>query len=198
MKYFLQASSFTFFMYFGLWIMWVHFAIDIAIDSDYPGSLVYLPHAARVICTCLFGWIAIPSMVLAEWVGLSFFVHGDPLLVDGGYSFAELTTSVFASSSVFLTLILLKICGFSFTYNPGSLLIKKSNFRHIFLIIVISATINGLFGNFLRQAITENDIHMYTVLRFTIGDIIGTLVVLLVSTIMLSALKDIVKISSKP
>ena len=54
MKYFLQSFSFTFLMYFGLWIMWVHFAIDIGLDAEYPGSLVYLPHAARVICTCIF------------------------------------------------------------------------------------------------------------------------------------------------
>ena len=49
MKYFLQSFAFTFLMYFGLWIMWVHFAIDIGLDTEYPGSLVYLPHAARVI-----------------------------------------------------------------------------------------------------------------------------------------------------
>mgnify|MGYP003331262199 CR=1 FL=1 len=47
------------------------------------------------------------------------------------------------------------------------------------LITVISASINGLFGNFLRQAITDHDIHMYTVLRFTVGDIIGCITCLL-------------------
>ena len=77
------------------------------------------------------------------------------------------------------------------------LLLKKSNFRHIFLITVISASINGLFGNFLRQAITDHDIHMYTVLRFTVGDIIGCITVLLVSTLMLSAYKDFIYQSSK-
>lgn len=184
-------------MYFGLWIMWIHFAIDFGSDRDYPGSLVYLPHAARVICTCLFGWIAIPAMVFAEWIGISYFVHGDAFLVDGTYSLAELTQSIFASSSVLLALILLRVSGFSFSYRTGMLLLKKSNFRHIFLITVISASINGLFGNFLRQAITDHDIHMYTVLRFTVGDIIGCITVLLVSTIMLSAYKDFIYQSSK-
>ena len=197
MKYYLQAFSFTFLMYFGLWIMWIHFAIDFASDSEYPGSLFYLPHAARVICTCLFGWIAIPAMVLAEWVGITHFVHGDPFLINGTFSFAEFSLSLFSSSSVLLALLLLKVSGFSFNYSSGMLLLKKSNFRHIFLITVISATINGLFGNFLRQAITDHDIHMYTVLRFTVGDILGCITVLLVSTIMFSAYKDFIYQSSK-
>ena len=197
MKYYLQAFAFTFFMYFGLWIMWIHFAIDFGSDRDYPGSIVYLPHAARVICTCLFGWIAIPAMVFAEWIGISYFIHGDAFLVNGTYSLAELTQSIFASSSVLLALILLRVSGFSFSYSAGMLLLKKSNFRHIFLITVISASINGLFGNFLRQAITDHDIHMYTVLRFTVGDIMGCITVLLVSTIMLSAYKDFIYQSSK-
>ena len=197
MKYYLQAFSFTFLMYFGLWIMWIHFAIDFASDADYPGSLVYLPHAARVICTCLFGWIAIPAMVISEWIGISYFVHGDSFLINGTFSFAEFSLSLFSSSSVLLALILLKISGFSFSYSSGMLLLKKSNFRHIFLITVLSACINGLVGNFLRQAVTDHDIHMYTVLRFTVGDIFGTLVVLLVATIMFSAYKDFIFQSSK-
>ena len=184
-------------MYFGLWIMWIHFAIDFASDSEYPGSLFYLPHAARVICTCLFGWIAIPAMVLGEWVGITHFVHGDAFLINGTFSFAEFSLSLFSSSSVLLALLLLKVSGFSFSYSSGKLLLKKSNFRHIFLITVISASINGLFGNFLRQAVTDHDIHMYTVLRFTVGDILGCITVLLVSTIMFSAYKDFIYQSSK-
>jgi len=38
---------------------------------------------------------------------------------------------------------------------------------------------------------------MFTVLRFTVGDILGTLAVLLISTIMLSAYKDIYNKSNK-
>ena len=76
-------------------------------------------------------------------------------------------------------------------------MLRKSNYRHIFLITVLSAFINGLIGNFVRQGLTDYDIHMFTVLRFTVGDILGTLVVLIVCTIMLSAYKDIYKKSNK-
>ena len=38
---------------------------------------------------------------------------------------------------------------------------------------------------------------MFTVLRFTVGDILGTLVVLIVCTIMLSAYKDIYSKANK-
>jgi hypothetical protein len=38
---------------------------------------------------------------------------------------------------------------------------------------------------------------MFTVLRFTVGDILGTLAVLLICTIMLSAYKDIYNKSNK-
>lgn len=198
MKYFLQSFSFTFLMYFGLWIMWVHFAIDIGLDAEYPGSLVYLPHAARVICTCIFGWYAIPAMVAADFIGITFFVHGNTdFLLAGSFSFEEFINSVVANSSVFLSLLLLKLSGLSFTYQHAALTLKKSNYRHVFLITVISAFINGLVGNFIRQGLNDYDIHMYTVLRFTVGDILGTLVVLLVCTIMLSAYTDIINKSNK-
>ena len=198
MKYFLQSFSFTFLMYFGLWIMWVHFAIDIGLDAEYPGSLVYLPHAARVICTCIFGWYAIPAMVAADFIGITFFVHGNTdFLLAGSFSFEEFINSVVANSSVFLSLLLLKLSGLSFTYHHAGLTLKKSNYRHVFLITVISAFINGLVGNFIRQGLNDYDIHMYTVLRFTVGDILGTLVVLLVCTIMLSAYTDIINKSNK-
>ena len=192
MKYFIQSFAFSFLMYFGLWIMWIHFVIDVGADTDYPGSLVYLPHAARVICTCIFGWYAIAAFVAADFIGITFFVHGNTdFLLAGSFSLEELINSIFASSSVFLSLILLKLSGFSFNYEHGSLLLRKSNYRHIFLITVLSAFINGLIGNFIRQGFTDYDIRMITVLRFTVGDIIGTLVVLLVCTIMLSVYKDI-------
>lgn len=198
MKYFLQSFSFTFLMYFGLWIMWVHFAIDIGLDTEYPGSLFYLPHAARVICTCIFGWYAIPAMVAADFIGITFFVHGNTdFLLTGSFSFEEFINSVVANSSVFLSLLLLKLSGLSFTYHHASLTLKKSNYRHVFLITVISAFINGLVGNFIRQGLNDYDIHLYTVLRFTVGDILGTLVVLLVCTIMLSAYTDIINKSNK-
>ena len=198
MKYFIQSFAFTFLMYFGMWIMWVHFAIDIGLDAEYPGSLVYLPHAARVIFTCIFGWYAIPAMVAADFIGITFFVHGNTdFLLTGNFSFEELINSIVANSSVFLGLVLLKLSGLSFNYEHGSLLLKKSNYRHIFLITVLSAFINGLVGNFVRQGLTDYDIHMFTVLRFTVGDILGTLVVLLVCTIMLSAYKDIYSKANK-
>lgn len=198
MKYFLQSFSFTFLMYFGLWIMWVHFAIDIGLNAEYPGSLFYLPHAARVICTCIFGWYAIPAMVAADFIGITFFVHGNTdFLLTGSFSFEEFINSVVANSSVFLSLLLLKLSGLSFTYHHASLTLKKSNYRHVFLITVISAFINGLVGNFIRQGLNDYDIHLYTVLRFTVGDILGTLVVLLVCTIMLSAYTDIINKSNK-
>ena len=191
MKYFFQTFVFTFLMYFSLWSIWINFAVDIGVDSNYPGSLFYLPHAARVLCTCMFGWYAIPAMVAAEWLGLSFFSHGDTILLNGSYSIEEFSMSLFASSSVYMALLLLKISGFSFNYSHGSLLLQKSNYQHIFLITVLSATINGLFGSLIRQLITDIDVHMFTVLRFTIGDILGCLVVLAICTIMMSAYKDL-------
>ena len=69
--------------------------------------------------------------------------------------------------------------------------------RFILIITVISAFINGLVGNFIRQGFNDYDIHMFTVLRFTVGDILGTLVVLLVCTIMLSVYMDIINKSNK-
>ena len=137
-------------------------------------------------------------MVAADFIGITFFVHGNTdFLLVGSFSFEEFINSVVANSSVFLSLLLLKLSGLSFTYHHAALTLKKSNYRHVFLITVISAFINGLVGNFIRQGFSDYDIHMFTVLRFTVGDILGTLVVLLVCTIMLSAYTDIINKSNK-
>ena len=137
-------------------------------------------------------------MVAADFIGITFFVHGNTdFLLAGNFSYEELTNSIVANSSVFLSLVILKLSGLSFNYEHGSLLLRKSNYRHIFLITVLSAFMNGLVGNFIRQGLTDYDIHMFTVLRFTVGDILGTLVVLIVCTIMLSAYKDIYNKANK-
>ena len=184
-KYFLQTFSFTFLAYMTLWFVW---ATSIGLPgSQYDGSLVFLPHAARVICTCIFGLYAIPPIVLADFIGLEFFTSIPNVL-----TFSSLVLIVFKAFTVYLSLLALKLFGFSFNVSKGEVLLNRSNYRHIGLITILSAFINGGFGNALKQVFQMVDIPLWTIFRYVVGDILGTLVVFAVSVLVMSIYKDLV------
>lgn len=185
MKYFLQTFSFTFLAYMTLWFVW---ASSIGLPgSQYDGSLVFLPHAARVICTCIFGLYAIPAIILADFIGLEFFTS-----IPDVSSLPSLGLIVFKAFTVYLSLLVLKLFGFSFNYAKGHVLLNRTNYRHIGLITIFSAFINGVFGNALKQIFLMVDIPLWTIFRYIVGDVLGTLVVFAVSVLVMTTYKDVV------
>ena len=185
MKYFFQTFSFTFLAYMTLWFVW---ASSIGLPgSQYDGSLVFLPHAARVICTCIFGLYAIPAIILADFIGLEFFTS-----IPDVSSLSSLGLITFKAFTVYLSLLALKLFGFSFNYSKGEVLLNRTNYRHIGLITILSAFINGVFGNALKQVFEMVDIPLWTIFRYVVGDILGTLVVFAVSVLVMSIYKELV------
>ena len=156
-----------------LWIMWSFFTVQSGIVPNWMGSLMYLPHAARVLMVVYFGWRSIPGLYLAE-------LWGPYYLADDAYNFALWIPSAISVLSVSAALFSLKFFGFPLGTTIKSPL-NKRNYKHIGLITMISAFFNALLVNVYLSQIHANfepvEADINQVLRFFVGDMLGVLVV---------------------
>ena len=173
MKQFFIISSTSFVFSVSLWIIWSFFTLQAGLTPTWLGSLIYLPHAARVLCIVYFGWKAIPGLYLAELWG-PFFVAEDI------YNFAMWIPSAISVLAVPFALFTLESFGFPLGKTKASPL-NKRNYKHIGLITMISAFFNALMVNLYLTVMQQNfdsfDADIVQVLRFFIGDMLGTLLV---------------------
>ena len=173
MKNFLSVSMTTFTLSFALWIIWSYFLMQVDISPSWDGSLIYLPHAARVLCVVYFGYKCIPALYLAEICG--------PLTIYSAVQGPQmLFLAMISVLSVPFTLFILKAIGFSLGNTRKSPL-NKRNYRHVALITIISAMLNALGLNLVLSIFEVNFLSgiadVVQVVRFLIGDILGAAIV---------------------
>ena len=78
LKYFLEVSITTFVSFGLLYVIWLFFIISVETASGFNGSIMYVPHAARVLTICYFGIAAIPALYAAHvFVPILLGVHMD-------------------------------------------------------------------------------------------------------------------------
>ena len=180
MKNFLILSLTSFIFSTVLWVLW-HFLDSHVLFLAGKGGFFYLPHAARVLCIIYFGYKALPALYLGELVG--------PYVIEAGlYSFSTLIPSLISLMSVPFALIFLNSLGFTLGETRSSPL-NRRNYKHIFLITFISAGFNSLVVNLYMSrnnlsfpnAITDIE----QVLRFFIGDLLGTVIVFMFLAMLL-------------
>ena len=184
MKNFLTLSVTTYLFGVTLWILWYF------VDHNVPfligeGSWYYLPHAARVLCVVYFGYKAIPTLYLAE-------LSGPCILVPGLYPFSSYLPAFISVLSVPLAIQVLRLLSFPLGDTASSPL-NKRNYKHIYLITFISAGFNAILVNLYLSRNELNFPGLITdieqVLRFFVGDIIGTV---LIFVLLSYALKPII------
>ena len=153
--------------------MWSFFTVQSGIVPNWMGSLMYLPHAARVLMVVYFGWRSIPGLYLAE-------LWGPYYLAEDAYNFPLWIPAAISVLSVSVAVYALKFFGFPLGTTIQSPL-NKRNYKHIGLITMISAFFNALLVNVYLSQIHANfepvDADINQVLRFFIGDMLGVLVV---------------------
>ena len=164
-----------------LWIIWSFFSVQSGIIPNWIGSLLYLPHAARVLMVVYFGWKSIPGLYLAE-------LWGPYYLAEDAYNFALWIPSAISVLSVPAALHALRVFGFPLGTTIQSPL-NKRNYKHIGLITMISAFFNALMVNVYLSQIHANfepvEADINQVLRFFIGDMLGVFVIFILLSIFL-------------
>ena len=159
-----------------LYAIWYFFqVVDLAKMNpldEWIGSLVYLPHGARVLMFCYFRYYSLPGLYLAEISGPQLIHHID--YVDG-WSLAALGSI----SSVIIAVEIIRWV----RKNPENFSVVKTlsfkNYKSLILVVLISAMLNGILANSLIALVNSSiSIDVLTVLRFMIGDILGAIIVI--------------------
>ena len=141
-------------------------------NPNWLGSLFYLPHAARVLCIVYFGWKAIPALFLAELWGPDFSILDIESLIN-------VIPGLLSVLSVPLALQTLYWFGFPLG-NTSKSPLNKRNYKHIALITMISAIYNSLLVNLMltKFSMSSSEIGIDQIVRFFLGDMLGTTIVL--------------------
>ena len=189
MKNFFTLSLTTFVFSSALWIIWSFFVVQIEGNPDWLGSLFYLPHAARVLCIVYFGWRAIPALFLAELWGPQFSILDIESLIN-------VIPGLLSVLSVPLALQTLHWFGFPLG-NTSKSPLNKRNYKHIALITMISAIYNSLLVNLMltRFSMSSSEIGIDQIVRFFLGDMMGTTIVLVILVLSLRPIFNPKKIS---
>ena len=184
MKYFASVSATSFTFSFAMWVIWSYFIMQANLNPSWDGSLIYLPHAARVLCVVYFGYKSIPALYLAEICGPLFFYSTIPDL-------QMLFLAMLSVLSVPFALFILSLMGFSLGNTRQSPL-NKRYYRHIALIVMISAMFNALGVNLFLSQFDVNYFgkvaDVVQVARFFIGDMLGAATIIIILSITLKPL----------
>ena len=158
-------------------------------NPNWLGSLFYLPHAARVLCIVYFGWKAIPALFLAELWGPSFSVLDIESLIN-------VIPGLLSVLSVPFALQTLHWFGFPLG-NTSKSPLNKRNYKHIALITMISAIYNSLLVNLMltKFSMSSGEIGIDQIVRFFLGDMLGTTIVLVILVMSLRPIFNPKKIS---
>ena len=190
LKYFLEVSITTFVSFNLLYVIWIFFIISSETASGFNGSIMYVPHAARVITICYFGIAAIPALFAAHV--FCTLVIGDAYGLNNLLLIDLFATSFLSTICVFIALYAMAGLGFKlktlpfYEFTKDSIYLDLRNHKHIIMVTVFSAAVHSLslyVYNSLR-AISSNP-EMF--IRFFVGDILGTLVTIFTLSFMMFA-----------
>jgi hypothetical protein len=181
-KDFILTNIALYFFAMGVWALWSYFAFVGLEKMDWQGSLVYLPHGIRVLGICFFGLKSLPALIAAELTGPLFI---NPEQYMGVWSLA----SIFSLASVVAARELVK---YSQVNIKGAIIspINFENSRLLLLVIILSGLLNSISVNivitFLEPSIILDPI---VIGRFFIGDVLGSLVLILFLSVTYTSLR---------
>ena len=176
----LEISLYTFSFYCVLFVSWILLVLPLEGDTDISklGSIAYIPHAGRILPVLFFGAPAIPAMIFAEFICWNF------LWDESIWERPELGIVISSLSVVFAWLL--------FKYLDLDLksmrVLKNTDWKHVTLFIIVTALFNGIGNGALMLYNYQNYDPLISV-RFTIGDIVGAMSVLLVMMLIAAVLR---------
>ena len=158
------------FTYIGLYFIQVNFILPL--EKTYFGklttyaSLLFLPHAVRVIAAWLLG----PKAILALFPATLISMHFYQPIIDRELSFY--IYSLFSSASAVIAFELLKLMKMDI-YPKGQ---KMSSWRNVLFAGFLASLFNALSSVYFKEVILNNEELFELIFRFIIGDVLGLLV----------------------
>ena len=192
MKHFFKVSITVYFFYMFTYGTWYFFhvidLVNLRIDNGWTGSLVFLPHGARVSMVCFFRYYSLPALYLAE-------ITGPSLLNFEKYNINYVDGSNIASIGCIIAIILsVELIKWSKVTEGKFSFFKPVNFKNykfLFLVIVLSSLLSGVLCNSILTIINDQiSIDVLTVLRFMIGDFLGAITVIAIMWVVFTTAID--------
>ena len=153
-------------------------------NGEWLGSLCYLPHGARVLMFCFFRYHSLPGLYLAEITGPSLIHHDDYM---NGWPIAAFASLFSVAAAVELVKWTRATPGFFSFFKE----VNFENYKFLYLVIVVSALLNGLLVNVILSIINAtNSISVIIVFRFAVGDFLGAIAVIAALWIIFRTLVD--------
>ena len=173
-----------------IYLVWQTFTYEVA-QNSIVGSLIYLPHGVRVICFCYFSYRSIPALFLAEGSHHYLKQYTDCLKLERDEE--SYMWALSSAASLFAVVAAVEIVKWS-RINANYNILKPlnfSNYRFLFLVILISAAFNAIFTNATISILNpEMDMPINRVFTYLIGDTFGSIVVVMSLMAIFSTLRD--------
>ena len=164
----------SFVVYVALFVFTMLLWLDIEIQLLGPGamyaSILFLPHGVRIISAWLLGPVAIlglyPAHILCFWIFNNFsFAPEMLLLCIPGAICAPLAFELF------------RVCGLNL--YPGSYAFDGLFWRRLLIVTIVASMLNSMLTTSYYFAVDDVDIVPELLTRFLIGDVLGTVFLML-------------------
>ena len=190
--HFIKVSITVYIFYMFLYALWYFLHVmdfaNLRLENEWAGSLMFLPHGARVLMVCFFRYYSIPALYLAEITGPYYVNHDDYMVTYlNGYGVAALGCILAVVASVEIVKWSRAAEGKFSLFKP----VNFKNYKFLFLVIVISSLLSGIVCNSIISILNNNmTIDVFVILRFMIGDFLGSITVLVAMWIIFSTLAE--------
>jgi len=181
MKNFFIASVALYCFGMMVYAVWSYLAFVELDKMEWVGSLIYLPHGVRVMAMCYFGYRSIPALYAIEITG--------PVLV-----YPEQYFDVWPIASLASLLSVVAACEmvkWSNSNVKGTIFmpINFTNYRSLVLVIVLSGLMNAISSNLVTSLLAGIDLSVTVIARFFVGDVLGSLVLVLFLSAIFTTLR---------
>jgi hypothetical protein len=169
----------------GIWYSWSVVEFTAAINTmNWEGSLMYLPHGVRVLGIVFFGLRVFPGLLAAEIFG--------PYLIEPEHYFDEWfiggVVSILCVAASVRLLEWVNVDNETSFFRP----LNFTNYRFLLLTVILSALFNAIGSNLVVQFfVPEITVEPDNILRFFIGDTLGSIVFFLFLSFLFTTLADL-------
>ena len=174
---------------YGTWyFLHIQDFANLRLENGWTGSLVFLPHGARVLMVCFFRYYSLPALYLADITGPSLLNHKQYHVsyVDGSN-----IAAIGCIAAVILSVELIKWSRVSEGKFSFFKTVNFKNYKFLFLVVVLSSLLSGVICNSIISIINDQiSIDVLTVLRFMVGDFLGAVTVIALMWIVFTTAVD--------
>ena len=177
MKFLFRDSILASFFYFTTFFFWITFIVPLEQDFlQTSGSLLFLPAAGRILPVLFFGIKTIPALFLSSLIAWNFFWPYD--LYE-----ARNIGLLISFLAILIAWGIFKFLDAEISFDSK---LKLSNWRHLVLFILLCSLLNGLLDG-AYYSTDVSIINPFISLRFFVGDVTGTIFILVFCMLIVSA-----------